>query len=112
MPYVHPWTQAASRARTRRTQVLVAPGPPTMLLPARVNRTAYKVRNIDPAALETVYLGEAAVTVLDGFPLNPGPAAGVFGDTDTDEDTAAVFAVVPGGLAVLVAIEETTATQP
>lgn len=112
MPYVHPWTQAASRARTRRTQVLVVPGPAMMILPARVNRTAYKVRNIDPAVMVTVYIGEAGVTPANGFPLNPGPSAGVFGDADTDEDTGAVFAVVPAGVPCLVAIEETTATQP
>ena len=111
MPYPVPANSRPGNSQFLTAQIALVPGPAIPISPARINRLAIILRNIDPAGAggPLIWVGQdAGVTPATGFPLQSGLIAGVFGDALTVETIAPIFAIVlaPTTLAVV----EITAT--
>jgi hypothetical protein len=96
-----------------QSQVLIPPAAAAMVAPARVNRLAIILRNLDPtgAAGPDLWVGgDPGVTAADGAPLNSGVLAGIFGDAVTLETSSAIWVFNPGPAPVPCSVLETAST--
>lgn len=80
------------------SNIIVLSASATLIAAANANRKALIIRNIGTGSGQTVYIGDSAVTVGVGLPLNNGTGSSKMGDVLTIEDaTAAVYGRVASG---------------